>query len=121
MFENKVNDIANEIVPYLPDNWERIVLHGYFTDTGYLYYFYVKVDNEYINCLEMEKYGISEKEIYAIQKSLYNICKAQKVDFHSFDLEVESNGKFKMHYNYGEQLGIREWKEKFLNDDVNEQ
>ena len=109
------------MTPILPKNWEKVCLYGELGDGSYEFFFYVKIDNVYVQCFDMEKkYNISKNEVSDVFKSLSNVVKTDENMKNSvyFTFTLKSDGSFKTDYEYEEYTNIvtrnKVWKEKFL-------
>ena len=113
--------ISEIMTPILPKNWEKVCLYGELGDGSYEFFFYVKIDNVYVQCFDMEKkYNISKNEVSDVFKSLSNVVKTDENMKNSvyFTFTLKSDGSFKTDYEYEEYTNIvtrnKVWKEKFL-------
>ncbi|OQY38704.1 MAG: hypothetical protein B6229_05275 [Spirochaetaceae bacterium 4572_7] len=115
--------IAEILGPLLPKGWEDVRLYAQLDKSSYEYFFYVKIDGEYIQNFELEKlYKISRKEMRSSFKNLY----ANMKDFQISDnwkvatFSMDSKGDFKITYDYDtptELINIEyknKWKTKYL-------
>lgn len=114
MFENKLTDIMNCLIDYLPNEWTKVILHGEFDKTHYTFYYYTKIGNEYKQCFNMEATGISRDDVRKCFAAIYDICKDTDKEWNSFDLTINNDGKFSIEYNFDHELQLDEWKSKYL-------
>lgn len=115
MLESKLNKVADLLTEVLPENWEKVIFHGDFDDTYYDFYYYVKINNKYIQCFNLDMYGIDKESVQSCFEKIFKICSGIKKTWSSFDLAIDNEGSFKIDYNYENELTIDEWKEKYLN------
>ena len=116
------NEIAQSLVQVLPENWEDVMLYTHVREYGYEIFFYVKVDDKYIGCFNMEKrYGISMDEIMDCFDEIYDILYPdyQKKGWFSASVRLSNDGKMLMYYDYDDHTEDEdeyhvEWKKKYL-------
>lgn len=116
------NKIAQALVPYLPEGWEHVVMYAHVKPDVYEIYFYVMVDNKYVNCFAMEQdYGITRKEVMACFDEIYEILYPDYEDkeWYSATVRLTNEGDLVMYYDYDDhtedEIEYREaWKEKYL-------
>lgn len=113
--------IANVISPVFPVKWEKVRVFCQLDQDSYEFFFFVKVEGEYIQNFDLEKkYAITRKEIRAVFKELFLLMKdSQKENNWRFiTLLINSNGDFKADYDYKEgdvTLENKEdWKKQYL-------
>lgn len=96
------NEIFNEIQDYLPKEWDSVVYYALYTSDSYSMKYFVKKDNEYIDCFDL----FTDDELLDLFKRLNTIIQNFKEDLKesnkwtSMVLTVNSDGKFKTDYNY---------------------
>ena len=122
MKESKFLEIAETLKSILPSNWEKVVLFGQIEESSYELFFYVKIENKYVQCFELEKtHEITRKDLRSIFKKLFNIFKPYQAQdkWTVCTFILSSRGKFSIKYDYEDLsdnlLKYKEdWKKKYL-------
>ncbi|MCI6954319.1 MAG: antitoxin YezG family protein [Spirochaetia bacterium] len=120
--ENIYEEIAKNLVTVLPENWEKVCLYCQLTKNSYEFFFYVKVDGNYIQNFDLEKsYKITRKEIRDCFKNLNTILRPdyEAKSYYVMTFILANNGKFTTEYEYKDysekSLEYKKtWKEKYL-------
>lgn len=115
-------EIAENIVTVLPENWEKVCLYCYMAEYEYEFFFYVKMNGNYIQCFELEKdYGISEESVLECFDKLHDILLPdyEEKKFYVMTYILESSGKFVTEYEYNDYTEtsiayIMDWEKKYL-------
>ena len=119
MIERITNDIFGLIDEYLPEKWGKCILHAIIKENYYSITFYVKVNDEFIQCFDLfRKYNIEYSELNALFESIYNLCKPEcdNEDYNAFTLIIEPSGHFTVNYHYDKtEFDLESWEEEYLN------
>lgn len=128
-------EIAEAVNEMIPEEWGKFYFYAQISKSGGgTYFFYNTPGNEQFKySLEIPfKYEIDEDEyeknedvLYTLSRELRNVFKDNQQElWYSFTMSLESNGKFKMHYDYtnwfdteysfSDQMII--WKNKYLGE-----
>lgn len=113
--------ISDEIIKVLPNNWQKVCLFGTLSQSSYEFFFYVKVNNEYVQCFSLENVSnIKRNEVSKVFRRLYDVLKSDKMVLSSngFTFVMTADGKFHVDYEYNEIDNIiaytNTWKKKYL-------
>lgn len=120
--ENIYKEIAKNLVTVLPENWEKVCLYCQLTKDSYEFFFYVKVDGNYIQNFDLEKtYKITRKEIRDCFKNLNTVLRSdyESKNYYVMTFILANNGKFTTEYEYTDYSEKsleykKNWKEKYL-------
>lgn len=119
--EKLYKEIADVLITVLPEKWERVYLYGELGEGSYEFFFYLYINNEYIQCFNLEKsFNIRKIEISNSFKQLYNIVEKDEIIKNCvyFTFTLTKDGSFKMDYEYEpyDSLTARNdrWKTKYL-------
>lgn len=116
------NEIATNVEALLPKGWQNLVLYSQITKSSYEFFFYVKVNNNYIQCFDLEGLnGITRKQLREAFKQLNTIIKPDYEEKHWYVMtyNLDSSGKFKVDYEYTDfsekSVEYKElWKVKYI-------
>jgi hypothetical protein len=118
MNELNYNKIMELITPLLPIGWKKVVLFNQIEENSYEIFFYVQINNKYVNCYDLEKtYNITRKELRSVFSKIFKLLRPfqSKDKWSTCTFSVSSSGKFNMDYNFDEiPETILEYKEKWL-------
>ncbi len=123
MMDNKIYQVIfDEISKFLPNAWENLVVYLEHGEDSYSYSFYVKVNNKYKKCFDLEY--VSEDEMFKsfarIEKSVDKERKKLGSDkWSNMTMVVNSNGKMNTSFDYtdlskGTYKYKKEWQKKYL-------
>ncbi|MBR1722612.1 MAG: DUF600 family protein [Treponema sp.] len=120
--------LAEILQSVLPKNWDKALLYSELDENSYDISFYcrLKKNNVYMQCYELEKYGILEKSIDSAIEGIYNILrqlwlesKSQETIWTNCTFSLTSDGKFNFDYDYTNLVDCayeyrEQWKKKYL-------
>lgn len=114
--------LADLLLPVLPKDWQNVCLYAQINEMSYEFFFYVKINNVYTQCFDLEKsYGISRKEFREAFKAMYKVLLPEQKEKKWFAMTflLSCDGKFSAEYEYEDYsentLEYKElWKKKFL-------
>lgn len=115
--------IYDEISDFLPASWEKIVVYLEHGEDSYSYSFYVKNNNEYKKCFDLE--NISEEKLLSsfarIEKVIAKERKKEKNVWSNMTMIIDKKGALKVDFDYtdlsdGTYQYKKEWKKKYLNE-----
>jgi hypothetical protein len=96
-------EIANILVSVLPENWTEVKLFSHVDQASYEFFFFVKIDGDYINNFDLEqKYSITRKDMRTAFRKLYeNMQESQNKDgWKVATFIMDSKGNFKIEFDY---------------------
>ena len=114
--------IFNEISPFLPDAWDRLVIYLEYGEASYSISFYVKAAGRYTKCYDLE--NVSEDDLYQSFKrinkevsKLRNEINGEK--WSNMTMVVERSGKMHVDFDYTDLTEkayqySKNWKKKYL-------
>lgn len=121
MINNKIyQSIFNEILPFLPDKWEKVIVYLEQSEYAYTYSFYVKTNNCYIKCFNL---GINENELLNAFERINKKVSAERNKFKNrwsnMTMVVDAAGHMKTDFDYTDLTQNKyqykkEWKNKYL-------
>ena len=133
-------EIAETVNEMIPEDWNKFYFYAQISENGGgTYFFYNTLKNkQYKYSVEIPfKYQIDEDEferkedvLYKLSKELRNVFKDNEQEpWYSFTMSLESNGEFKLRYDYtnwfdteysfSDQMII--WKNKYLGEVPNDE
>jgi len=129
-------EIAETVNEMIPEEWEKFYFYAQISESGggtYFFYntpeskqsFHYSVKIPFNYAINKEEFKKNKRKLFALSDELRNIFKENQQElWYSFTLSLESNGKFKMHYDYtnwfnteysfSDQMII--WKNKYLGE-----
>lgn len=117
MTDTLYSKITEMLVPVLPNNWEKVHLYSHITEDVYEFFFYVLVNDKYIQCFDLE----NEDDILNVFDELNDLMlpdwKEKKWSTCTFSLD--NNGHVNVDYDYSELpediISYKEnWEKKYL-------
>lgn len=122
MNKDMYKEIAEQLLPVLPNEWEDVKLYSQITNSSYEFFFHVKVNGTYIQCFNLDKkYSISKNSLREVFKKLYGIIKPDydEKKWFAMTYSLSNSGKFNVDYEYTDYtektLEYKElWKAKYL-------
>lgn len=105
-------EIAETVNEMIPEEWDKFYYYAQISETGGgTYFFYNSPEDEqnYKYSLEIpfeydidkEQYKLKDRTLFVLSDKLREIFKDNQQElWYSFTLSLESNGKFKLHYDY---------------------
>ena len=123
MLNDKVyQGIFDEIIDYLPDSWQEVVVYLEHGEDSYSYSFYVKENGKYIKCYDIK--GISENKLYESFARIEKMISVERVKmsgdvWSNMTMVVSSSGKMITDFDYtdlslGNYSYKKSWKKKYL-------
>ena len=125
MLNNKTYQlIFDEIIDFLPDDWEKLVVYLEHGEESYSYSFYVKSNGEYTKCFDLQ--NIYEKDLLSafseIEKNVSEERNNSKDELWSnMTMVIDNKGNMKTDFDYSDLSGgnyhyKESWKKKYLGD-----
>lgn len=121
MINDKIYQVIfDEISIFLPDNWTKLVVYLEHGEESYSYSFYVKVDEAFIKCFEL---NISEEELLKSFANIESFVSKERSKLNpcwsNMTMVVEDNGTMKTEFDYtdlscGSYQYKKEWRKKYL-------
>lgn len=122
MQKKTFQNIFNEIIKCLPEEWERLVIYLEYGNDAYSYAFYVKADGKFINGFDLP--NASENKIADCFRNIDNIIlkerKASKdKPWTNMTMIVDNDGTMHTDFDYtdlteGTYRYKKLWKQKYL-------
>ncbi len=122
MMNEKIYQIIyNELLRFLPSDWEKLVVYLEHGEASYSYSFYVKVKGKYQKCFDIA--GISEEKLFETFEKIESFVtkerKKEKNPWTNMTMLVDRDGSFKADFDYtdlsaGTYQYKKQWKEKYL-------
>lgn len=110
--------IADSVISLLPSEWQRVCLYANVRVDSYEIFFFVKINNEYVQCYQLpQKYSVSEEEIDSTFEMLYDLILSKKDNeaWAAFTLTFDRSGEFAVDYDYdGKSLDRISWLNSYL-------
>ncbi len=103
MNDDIFSSLAELLQTVLPSGWEKVRLYSQLNNSSYEFFFYVKIDNTFVQCFNLEKdYGISRKELRQVFKKMYKILlpTQEKMKWFVMTFLLSNDGTFKADYEY---------------------
>lgn len=113
--------IFDELLKYLPTDWEKLIVYLEHGEEAYSYSFYVEENGVYTKCFDIK--DISEEELFAsfakIEKEVSAERNKQSNAWSNMTMIVEATGKMKTDFDYtdlsvGSYQYNKNWKKKYL-------
>ena len=122
MNEKVYQAIFNEIAPFIPEGWTKLVVYLEYGEDSYSFSFYYKDGKKYTKCFNIQ--NISEDALFAAFKKIDKVIaperKKTKGDLWSnMTMLVDSDGNMHTDFDYtdlssGTYQFKKAWKKKYL-------
>ena len=117
MTNKMYQEIADGIVPVLPNGWDKVCLYAQFAEGTYEFLFYVMQNGQYTYCFDL---GRDEEVLDAFDR-LYDVMLPdwQEKKWSVCTILLENGGKCSIDYDYSifPEDGMaykQQWEEKYL-------
>ena len=101
--ENEIyQSVVEELVKYLPDDWEKVAMNVEVSEHHCSAVFFVMINGEYIYSLDLQKkYGI---DVICLCKDLLPILlpDQQEKNYYAMNFYLKNTGEFNVEYDYDE-------------------
>ena len=120
MLEKYAESLIAELTPFLPEKWERVVLHGSIEESSSDFIYYTRIHNDYKSSLDyIREKKITMRQLSDVFERLWKICRlaqnsAEGTVWRNFTFVVDNTGHFSIDYGYEEAGVTSDWKEKYL-------
>ena len=113
--------IYDELEPYLPSEWKKLVAYFEYGEASYSFSFYVKEGKNYIKCYDIP--GIKEssldKSFRKIDEFLSLARKTEEELWSNMTVVINNSGKIHADFDYTDLSGgsyqyKKNWKNKYL-------
>lgn len=121
MINNIYQKIVDEIIDFFPNRWEKVVVSLNYGEESYEISFYVKSNNEYIKCFDLNK--VTDEDLldaFGRIDCFVSVDREKLKDkWTNMTLILDNSGKVHVDYDYanhsqdGYQFN-KEWKKKYL-------
>ena len=105
--ENEIyQSVVEELVKYLPADWEKVDMNVEVSERMCSAMFFVLINGEYIYYMDLrEKYGIVTRELH---KNLLYILRPdqQEKNYFAMNFYLKNTGEFNVEYDYDEPENI---------------
>lgn len=113
MVESNINEIFGALLECLPEGWQKALFHADFGDRCYHMFFYVRWQDRYYSCYELEKLcGVTRADLVKLYTAVRKLCGAPE-KWSGFDLTFRDDMTFTVDYEY-EPFDEGLWKERYL-------
>lgn len=123
MINNEVYQfIYDQIAPFLPEKWEKLVCYLEYGESSYTVSFFVRIDGKYINCFDLP--SASEDKLYGAFDAIDEVVmvernKQKEKLWTNMTICVDEDGKMHTDFDYTDLSESayeheQEWKEKYL-------
>ena len=113
--------IFDELVPYLPDSWESLIVYLEYGQGSYSFSFFVKQNGKYKKCYDLD--NLSENELMTSFKKIDTFVSPErdKAEFLWSNMTMIVNNSGNMHTDFdytdlssGTYQFKKAWKKKYL-------
>lgn len=123
MINKKVyQEILNEIVPFVPQDWTKLVIYLEYGENSYSFSFYYKDNEKYIKCYDIP--NVLDEQLMVAFSKIDKIVSPERKNIKenlwtNMTIVINSDGKMKADFDYtdlsnGSYKYKKEWKEKYL-------
>lgn len=122
MTSNTFQGIYEQIAPYLPKGFSKIVIYLEYGKASYSFAFYAKVNGEYIKCYDWP--GFSESVSWKVFEQIDQLVGKEREKstdqlWSNMTITIDNNGSFHSDYDYTDLSDCayaykKAWKSKYL-------
>ena len=122
MTNNIFQGIYEQIAPYLPKDFSKIVIYLEYGKASYSFAFYAKVGEDYIKCYDLP--GFTESVSWKVFEKIDLLVgeerhKSTDQSWSNMTITIDSDGSFHSDYDYTDLSDCayaykKEWKSKYL-------
>ena len=115
-------EIYDEVIPYVPDGFDKLIIYLEYGKNSYSFAFYAKINGKYVKCYDWPGFG--EDVSWNVFKKIDEIASEERKEtigelWSNMTMTIGQDGSFHTDYDYTDLTDCayaykKEWKKKYL-------